>query len=98
MFLRICFTYLIYDPIAKTGFFFLTLIQWGILFFIAIPFISVSFATYLTFAVNSFSYFIFSQIFYSGFAMHSPCLTIISWEDKKNPQLRTTRSREMAGG
>lgn len=43
MFLRICFTYLIYDPTAKTSFFFLTLIQWGILFFIAVPFISVSF-------------------------------------------------------
>lgn len=44
-------------------FFFLTLIQWGILFFIAIPFISVSFTTYLTFAVNSF----FLLHFFSNF-------------------------------
>jgi len=63
MFLRICFTNLIYDPIAKTGFFSLDSNSVGYFVFIASPFISVSFTTYLTFAVNSFSYFIFSQFF-----------------------------------
>jgi len=83
IFLRICFTYLIYDPIAKAGFFSLDFNSVGYFVFYCYSFISVCFTTYLTFAVNSFSYFIFSQIFYSGFVMHSPCLTIISWEDKK---------------
>jgi len=62
MFLRICFTYLIHNPIAETGFF-LDFNSVGYFVFIASPFISVSFTTYLTFAVNSFSYFIFSQFF-----------------------------------
>lgn len=53
-----CFTNLIYDPIAGTGFS-LGFNSVGHFVFIAIPFISVSFTTYLTFAVNSFSYFIF---------------------------------------